>query len=469
MRILVATDQPFWTPDGGAKQRIACLVGSLLSDGQAGKPAIGGVFYLGPVEHLSAQGKALASDFGEVFSPLMDAAADKRSPSGATGQSMLRTANNVLKDWAGTASKWTLGKKSKGAQVGAAGSSTVPNQGNALRLSDYRWDWVLPYFNHCVQQFRPDVVLLEYATMTYLMDAIDPGDRSRIVWAVDTHDCLSHRCRQFQELGQTHWLEISEAEELQALSGADIIVAIQDQEAAWFGQRLPRQQVVVAGHSPGIVPGNLQSHGPVVPVAPIVAAVSTESISDPVVRFGFIGSDNFPNQQAISTFLDQVWSTLDHPGLRLVVAGSICNFVRKYLAEHDSERSVDVQQLVMMDRVDALESFYGAVDVVLSPIQVGTGLKIKTVEALAMGKPVLASPHAAGDFATQVCGLKCCQTSEDWRQEILRMARDANSIEAARQQASHFANASLRPETVYRELRQAIQETIDQKRNHANG
>ena len=46
--------------------------------------------------------------------------------------------------------------------------------------------------------------------------------------------------------------------------------------------------------------------------------------------------------------------------------------------------------------------FYNSIDVALSPVRFGSGLKIKVFEALSYGKPVLATQHSIDGFPSNI-------------------------------------------------------------------
>jgi hypothetical protein len=67
----------------------------------------------------------------------------------------------------------------------------------------------------------------------------------------------------------------------------------------------------------------------------------------------------------------------------MVVAGGICKHIP------------DTPGLIKLGFVKELHTFYDAIDIALNPMVGGTGLKIKTVEPLSYGKPVLTTPSGA--------------------------------------------------------------------------
>ena len=71
------------------------------------------------------------------------------------------------------------------------------------------------------------------------------------------------------------------------------------------------------------------------------------------------------------------------PGLKFVVAGSICDTLQEQPGPFER-----------LGRVDTIGDFYDRVDVVVNPMSFGTGLKIKSVEAIFQGVPLLATESA---------------------------------------------------------------------------
>ena len=83
--------------------------------------------------------------------------------------------------------------------------------GNTKELVDFESKLLKERFGAFVQMIKPDVVIVEYLTLSYLVPPV--GDREGVLYAVDTHDLLSSRCEQFRNRGHRHWVEISEEED----------------------------------------------------------------------------------------------------------------------------------------------------------------------------------------------------------------------------------------------------------------
>ena len=473
MRLLLATDQPFWRCQGGAHQRILSLWSALQrplptppsmespTESRTEQATTDAwercVFYVGNPAHLPSEAEQANNDFGTLISARSGPAPGPARPS-----------------------LWTRLSVSVLGRPPAHSTSTRSNLSTSLRLSDYSWSWVLPHFRKTVAKFRPDVVILEYVTMTYLIQAIPEKQRRKIIWAVDTHDRLAERNRQFQALGQAHWLDISEEEERTALAPADLIIAIESEEAQWFRQHLPDSHVVVAGHAP--CPPKPRTTVSPQPTGPSSLPVnidartlgnsnnsSTAQTVPGPLRLGFIASNNFPNRDALSHFFTHVITALPTLNVQWIIAGSICDWLHapKFQATHpEATRLAETHRLITLGTVSNLEDFYSQIDGVISPIRIGTGLKIKTIEALAYHRPVLATPHAAGALGQALPGIFVCATTNDWIQTIQGFAEHPEQLIECQAQLRSIASSHLSPAAVYHELHQTL-ETMRAQRGSA--
>lgn len=202
-------------------------------------------------------------------------------------------------------------------------------------------------------------VLANYVWFSRILAAF-PSDVLKIL---DTHDVFGERDQRFRDAGLApEWFYTSHAEEARGLRRADIVLAIQDEEAAWF-RATGHDDVRVIGHAPAQrqrPPGKLAG----------------------AVRVGYIASGNPLNRRSLIDLATKLPNT-GVAGLRFVVAGSICDCL--------TERPGPFE---ILGRTQSLEEFYDQVDVVVNPMRFGTGLKIKSVEAIFQGLPLIATRPA---------------------------------------------------------------------------
>ena len=128
----------------------------------------------------------------------------------------------------------------------------------------------------------------------------------------------------------------------------------------------------------------------------------------------FVGVMNYPpNVDALSWFVSNVWSDLKtcYPHAELEIVG-----------KHPSR---EVQQLTTHDGIHVtgagpdVRSHVAKADIVIAPLQIARGIQNKVLEALSMGKPVIASPKASqGINALHDQHLLIADKPEDWLKAI---------------------------------------------------
>ncbi len=297
----------------------------------------------------------------------------------------------------------------------------------SLTLDDYRWPAAIQQFRRAVSQFNPDSIIFEYVTTAYLAESVR-GDRltRKPILILDSHDLLHRRCEQFCAAGHTHWLAIDSRQEMIAAASFDVILAIQDDEAAWFEDNVPMAKVMVVGHSFDFDD---------------VKVTLREPSSDVVI--GYFGSNNSSNTDAIMAFVEQAWPAVvgAHPTATLLIGGTVIDL--------PAIAVLNAQQRIRCIRdFRTVAEFYDQIDIAINPVRFGTGLKIKNVEALAYGRPVVTTE--AGrigiplSFAESCCGAPSvaamAETISRWMADPpLRWARSRQAAETAKRELSDLA------------------------------
>ena len=204
-----------------------------------------------------------------------------------------------------------------------------------------------------------DVLIADYCFLTDAYPyALRPDARRLVIM----HDLFSSRSSQFDSLNASDSVaSIPLAEEVQMLSAADTIVAIQRDEAAVLQRKLPGHEILIA------------------PIAALPVKKPQPGNADIVL---FVGSSAAPNVDGIKWFIDSCWPTIRQrrPDAVLNIAGSVCSGLAQVPA---GTRLLNV--------VENLDELYAEASVVISPLRAGSGLKIKFIEALSKGKAVVAT------------------------------------------------------------------------------
>ncbi len=209
---------------------------------------------------------------------------------------------------------------------------------------------------------RFNVVIAEYVTMSGALLCFGPATHKMI----DTHDVLSNRDQKFTQKGvrAKNVFALSLNEEKKGLDRADTVIAIQDQERRFF-EELTSKKVITVGHAVELKP------------------LATERRERK--KLLFLGSRHEANVLSIQEFDEKVMPLLRDtlPDIKLLVAGKVCEKVK------------NLRYGKMMGEIDDLQVLYGQTDVVINPVLMGTGLKIKNIEALGYAMPLVTTTVGA--------------------------------------------------------------------------
>jgi len=107
--------------------------------------------------------------------------------------------------------------------------------------------------------------------------------------------------------------------------------------------------------------------------------------------------------------------------------------------------------------VDDLNDIYRQSRVVINPTIAGTGLKVKSVEALAHGKPLVSWPRGVEglEYSGEAPYIKCDSWSE-FASAVIRVLRSDREARNLSERARAFARVKFNPETVYAPLRDCL-------------
>lgn len=243
------------------------------------------------------------------------------------------------------------------------------------------------------------------------------------------HDSFSDRQKQFAAQGTVETSQaISLEEEVARLGKAEVVVAIQKQEAARFAPLLAGRSEVVT-----------------VPLA-VPAAERANPGENGVILF--VGSNAAPNVDGLRWFLDEVWPRLRkrQKDAQLLVAGTV---TRNLSALPEGVSSLGV--------VDNLDALYARTGVVISPLRLGSGLKIKLVEAAGHGKAIVGTKVTLQGVEEEMAGaIRLADEPETFAAEIEMLLSDPAARQKLGERALAAAQAHFSAPQVYRDLLERI-------------
>lgn len=236
------------------------------------------------------------------------------------------------------------------------------------RLDEWCSDSLLLDIGNHLKHRYYDVVVVHNVWLSKVFDIFDAST----VRVIETHDLFSVRVEQFKKVdAQPDFFTCSKQDEIFGLNRANIVIAIKEADAEWMRNSGVDAQVVT--------------------VAPRPATQSVKKKFDYLhadkVTFGFVGSAHLFNIHSLTSFLPLLKSKLLHNpvALELKIAGKVCEKI-----------SIDEYPFVKkLGFIPSLTDFYSAVDFIFTPLDFGTGLKLKVAEAIDFGVPVIATAHSA--------------------------------------------------------------------------
>jgi len=288
------------------------------------------------------------------------------------------------------------------------------------------------------RKYKPVSVIAEYIFLTDCFALLEPG----ILRIVDTIDVFSLREKQVVQFGidDDPWNSTRE-EERAYLLRADVIVAIQEREANVLRELVPERKVLTVGID--------------FDVEESVALPTAHSDTVTVVASG-----TPLNVHGLNAFLAECWPEIKsaHPAATLRVVGTIGAVCR-----------IQDDAIDYTPWAEDLTEVYRQSRVIINPAVAGTGLKVKSVEALAHGKPLVAWPHGVEglDYQGAPPYLKC----ESWKEfaaAVIRVLQSDAEAAALSKRALEYARGRFDQATVYAPLSACLRshESVN-GRNHS--
>lgn len=261
------------------------------------------------------------------------------------------------------------------------------------------------------------VVIADYIFCTPAFAALPPSTATAILM----HDLFHAR----KGDGKDSVAFVQREVELEMLSLAHVVFAIQEEERRFISDHLPETRAIL------------------VPMPADVAAAPTPGNDDSVL---FVGSNTAPNSVGLSWFFSEVWPLVlsERPNCVLRVAGTVDRAFER-------QNQPNVRFLGMVPDLAAL---YREAGVVISPLTFGSGLKIKLIEALAAGKAVVATSITLQGVTAQCDGaVICTDNAREFANALVRYCADFDARTALAQSALACARSHFTAEAVHRDLR----------------
>lgn len=244
---------------------------------------------------------------------------------------------------------------------------------------------------------------------------------------IDTIDIQHKRTSLANEAGyKLKYRECSLEEERDELNLADVIIAIQNEEQKQISEMCPEKTVITVQHA-----------------LPVVVS-DQKSFNKSILC---VGNSYDPNTKGIINFITKVLPKVIevHPDAHLIVCGTVCRDLQCYK---------NTQGIRLLGFVDDLSKEYENADIVINPVPYGTGLKIKSVEALCFGKCLVTTP--AGVYAIDGDKSYIKSDIESMADEIINLFDVPSRIDELSLKASLFAKENYGVDAVFGKLAEEL-------------
>jgi glycosyltransferase involved in cell wall biosynthesis len=257
-------------------------------------------------------------------------------------------------------------------------------------------------------QIQPDAVFVEYIMLSKCFEIFPP----ETLKVLDTHDIFTNRNAHLSK-GNITYEELtpsfSEEDEKKALRRADVILAIQPDEALFF-KKLSDKIILTLGHRIRIE-------------KPIKKEASAKKLL-------YVGSQSQVNKVSLEHFLKHIFPLIqkEEPETTLTIAGNICKLLSTLPAKCS-----------LLSYAEDLKPLYDEADVVINPDVAATGLSIKSITAIGYSKPLVATQVGIRGLMSYGKGFTVAKSNEAFAKEVINLFRNPKIAEKKSQEAYEFA------------------------------
>jgi glycosyltransferase involved in cell wall biosynthesis len=223
----------------------------------------------------------------------------------------------------------------------------------------------IPGFLRSIDEVKPNAIIFRIRTCFEYRDSLPPG----IPTILDVDDVQAEI-----EYSKSSFLGKKESDlirygnnidrEIKKMSSFDYLGLIQQDHLNKFIPHFPAGQLFLLPHS---------------------LSVNAQALKRKVKVIGIVSSAWTPNVTGLEWFLKKVWPNLADQKVELRIFGSICNAIKILKGDN----------VVLKGYVADLDAAYKSIDIFINPVAYGSGVKIKTLEALSYGLPCVVSPEGA--------------------------------------------------------------------------
>lgn len=267
-------------------------------------------------------------------------------------------------------------------------------------------------FNEVLNKNEYDYIIISYSCWIPLIKGNPYLKNAKVI--VDTHDFLTSQFQNNRKFNLGNYFET----EIKLLGSVDPVWAISTEEKYIYEQFLKN-------------------------TVDLVPHTSVNEMSKAVTKdidIVYVASDNDHNKKGAIWFFEEVYPKLSTT-LKITVVGNIVDIIPCYI------------NLTKLKKVEDLTPLYNRSKISLCPMFSGTGLKIKVVEALSHGIPVVCNERGVDGLLNKTNnGCLVTNSSSEFSGFIKRLLSDMDYYNLQSLKAKAFYEESLSQSHVYKKL-----------------
>jgi hypothetical protein len=274
-------------------------------------------------------------------------------------------------------------------------------------------------FQSFITNKKFDIALVEYIELSFVLPMLSENTFT----ILDTHDLVGDRIRSFRKNNAPYSGPImTDDEELAIFNCFNKVLLIQENDYRNIARQIGFDRTMLVPHA---------------------AVLRKRMLRNEVKNIGFVASEYIPNVDAASWFLNEVWPLVDKSsGLTMNIYGNVVRRLPK--------GNWDVQ---LHGFIDDVNTVYDHCDIMINPVKFGAGLKIKNVEALSAGLPLITSAHGSvGIEEGKSQSFIVADSADEFAAAIAKLVNDNDARLQLANNAYAFAERKFSPAACYDEL-----------------
>ena len=265
-------------------------------------------------------------------------------------------------------------------------------------------------FNVILKRYSYDYIIISYANWANLLDSKSDIKNAKTI--VDTHDFATVQAKNNNNFS----LGVFFGDEIEKLNRFDEVWAISEDEFFVFNQFSTSKVRLV----PFVLPNNFHK------------------IKTPVYDLIYVASDNIHNKNSAEWFFGNVYPLIDR-NLKIAVIGKIGNAIDDY---------PNVEKITYVENLD---DYYAQSKAALCPMLSGSGIKIKVIEALSYGLPIVTNTRGIDGLSNKTYnGCLVADDAKDFAANISKLMTDNDYLAEIGAQAKSFYSSHYDAAEIYK-------------------